>query len=105
MCAIGFTFNVPHAEDSSQPPPITGDKREATDHTEQGEISVVALVVYIECLHSCSSPQETSVMRSSEGHNNKTLYIAWSAYFYIEHTKNLFHVEILMDIISYSINA
>ena len=36
--------------------------------------------------------------------NNKTLYIAcMAAYFYIKHTKNLFHVEILMDIISYNI--
>ncbi len=34
---INNTKHVPHAEHSSRPPPITGDKREATEHTEQGE--------------------------------------------------------------------
>ncbi len=32
-----ITQDIPHAEDCSRPSPITGETREATEHTEQGE--------------------------------------------------------------------
>ncbi len=61
--SINNTKHVPHAEHSSRPHPLTGEKREATEHTEQGETcsQLLCWSILLVSVSPCSSPQETSV--------------------------------------------